>query len=368
MLRCRRQAERILATGLCGALAVFSHMVRAQEPLRSASDSPAKAEALLDTSGWHLLDYAWQGQNTLLTIRGTARTPQAVLVNVETKQETPLKALDKLFAEASSAASEKIGWELSPDRASLLWIENRREGAVFRVASLDGSRTTSWERGAGSEPIRSTEQPWWAWRQDSKGWVEATRLLYTPPDTAKWDSVQAGDGTLHARFFMLETPAKVLDIVPSRSKFHPVQIPRTAVVGFNAQGRLELLEWPNDAHPTGYRLVDYDALHHIAPVRGFTAVLPPDCTPTNLTISPSGLQVAWLLARHAPERTELWITDWMGKSAQMYESRPVAQGGQMELSEPRWTPDGKHVTYLYHNILYTVKAPPPPPRMTGYGS
>jgi hypothetical protein len=89
----------------------------------------------------------------------------------------------------------------------------------------------------------------------------------------------------------------------------------------------------------------------------------------DLRLSPSGDRLAWVIRQPpAPDRRprvyQLWFTDRRGSQAR--------EGGQAEgIQEPanaqgrtpyhwpralRWTPAGDRVSFVYHDLLYTVPA------------
>jgi hypothetical protein len=311
------------------------------------------ATRVVDTREWWDLTrypdtgrpYTWLSQTRLFCWSGGQVFEDPFLYDTATRRETPLSALEDLMDVPNTYVDS---WELSPDGMWILWTNKLLQ--PLHAARLDGSQHHVWH--LPSKPHESWI--WNGWIDDSRHWVASRgpgELAYVG-DVAKPDHaipISSVDAErLLCEAIDLDTrgnPQVHLagsDVAPKRLRqsrpFHTV-----------------LLHPPPGAEiaDAGYQIVS----------------------------DSSGHRLAWLLDATRASRLLAWLHHWVGaiparpyRRTELWVSRPDGTGlreiGYVPLPPsastdydagvayaprlPAWLPDGKHVSFLYENTLWTI--------------
>lgn len=350
----------------------------------------ARATKVGPVQNWHprspfvpdFTPYFWLDDSNILFFRtAPADGYQAIRLELPAKVETPVPAL-----RMEPGLVRFSDWlpALSPDGKWLLWQERTERLNRIVICAVDGSRRMAWPQQA-RLPVRDVNralnQPLneYGWMPDSKQWV---RMTHTPTG-------------LQAELYPLNNPkAKtVLPLLP------PVGIPlglfRPQAFFFLPTGRI--LAIPYNVHfvaptPEGRELEHREVTRrtHGGMVRvtnlgvGNTAALPGQTATISLPLgaeggslvpSPRGDRLAWFMVEKENTFWSEQILRWLPHdmpfgprySLSLWVSRSDGRGmrklGKLK-TEPtlqfrllnmlRWTPDGKRLSFLHDNALWTV--------------
>jgi ankyrin repeat protein len=182
------------------------------------------------------------------------------------------------------------------------------------------------------------------------------------PDSRSWVWLH-GDSTeedMHALVFRMEAPGLVRDVKVTLPKRKDTSIPETkpeVLLGFSPKGyaisttgratieaseRIDLFEFRLDKTSTA--------------ARKFSVRLPIKAR-ADARLSPKGDRFAWLIAveGNSQDSVELWVSRGDGRGMQGIGYVDVAPGqGDISPSSLQWLPDGKRLSFIYKNRLYTI--------------
>jgi len=343
----------ILAPASIGILVLLMPLLFPRE--RSLLTRSAKTLPVDDYPRW----YAWSSNKALLLEWGVYDWTH---YDCSTGKETQLEGL----------SARRIGpggdIALSPDGKGLLEHTSASDGNVGQVlfSAVDGKRHF--------EQPGSTEEPGVeiGWLSDSQHWVELIGNL-----------APIGDDVILERILIhpLDKPdqAQTLSLAP------------TSLLGFmDRDGRLDFLTLEdrlivsnchlyNDAQPNQVHVVKLIATEphlDISRTKTYQIVLPPNKAVWAVAYSPHGDKIAWLLDtehvspiaafmhRFLPSvkvqtdhATACWVCNLDGTDMRKIgsiQTRP--EDLESPLKQLRWLPDGKRLSFLYQDALWTVPA------------
>ena len=358
-VRARVFALLTLAAAICVTLT--GALLPRQRSLRERATrvAPARGWSGTGTQTHGIVPYFWLSDHEVLWFRGNDPL-EAVRREIRTGRDTPFL----LRTPAVIAPPKGFPLTLSPDRRWLLWVNERGARQTAVASRVDGSRAVTWPR------------PWYdyslAWLPDNSGWV--------------WHGTVA---TVH------RLAGSRVDLVPFQTKFVASRPGRVAqaphllgtapggkTIAFDTQamhnsdrfysvldvGRAGFVFEPI---PKQVAFVELDLVRPGAPGRRFTLPMPSGAEQSVLALSPAGDRIAWLTYRNgrAPAflnrlPQELWLSSWK-QSASLWVAptdggKPPRLVGRLILDEgesvgpPSWTPDGRRLSYLYQDALWTL--------------
>ncbi|HLV79905.1 MAG TPA: hypothetical protein VKT32_06460 [Chthonomonadaceae bacterium] len=235
---------------------------------------------------------------------------------------------------------------LSPDKRWLLWSSlGTLSGPRWVAATLSGAEQRQWK--PDSDPASQVAGlPGHAlWMRDSRMWVE---LVYR-----------------YANRNYTITRANVYELDDSSPirKIAVQGLEDGLLAGLTGDNEI-LMYYPPD--PIGRHETPITEAHFsLVPLtsatvtaRDLTITIPTSMDIASVLLSPQGDRLAWILQRgglDSPVYT-LYVSDGEGKGMRAIGSAPYVQVGK-RYSWPgdlRWLPDGKRVSFVYRNALYTV--------------
>jgi hypothetical protein len=232
--------------------------------------------------------------------------------------------------------------------------------ALWWALRLDGTRAVT---GYSDDPDMGVG----AWSAQSDAWITFTHHY---------------DQTL-ATYYSLAKPdqRRQIPIAPSpamtdttlEANFHDWNLP---ILNVSAQGHGILRTKKYHERPGVMDLFDVDLETGKAPTRHWVVRLPDGAQCYDVVMSLQGDRLAWLFAFKPPppdgsfaSRMEIWKSRLDGGGMQRLGYQPVDNGGKdyVMLSDLRWLPDGKHVSFVTHissvtalseTGLYTIPVAP----------
>jgi hypothetical protein len=306
-------------------------------------------------------DYHWLSDQEVLFAHDTGDGADEVYRffrrNLVTRVDTELPLLAKEFNQTPGTELQ-----LSPDRKRLLWCSPYYEDAdggeydYILVASLDGSALHEW-------PLGVVSFANYDWMPDSQRWfvlrADTTSKIYRSLIT-----------------YAVQAPYRKQTI----QLVQPMQAPYQGWAYVTPTQHLILLDEGDfsTSPSTNVHISDTDLESSGAKTCQFTIHLPPNTVGVDgAEISPQGDRIAWLLdcehvswfsallhRLHASFQVttqpteEIWVSHLDG--SQMHEighipARPREQYG-VEIEGLHWLPDGKKLSFLYKDALWTVPA------------
>ena len=237
------------------------------------------------------------------------------------------------------AHSDVSGWELSPDAKWLLCHDYSRS---WVAVSLDSSHDVIRPfQGAGSGEVG----PFTAWLPDARSWLQAVQE----------------EGVTHNYLYRVDTPT-VTDHV-GRFGLDGLEI-----VGFFGPTRV-LTILPRTGDGGGISMADYDALSPATSSHFYIQHVPPNMDVQQVVLSPDRSRLAWKFAvkplplglkatinsgyvRHSsPVTAGLWISDLNLNNLREIGTVDIRDD---HITNLRWTPDGKRLSFIDGDALYTV--------------
>jgi hypothetical protein len=298
-------------------------------------------------------DYFWLSDREFLLFRptpGTRLGDRLYRHDVVTGQEEPLTALTRLYNQTNDWVTSE---EVSPDGKWLLWADTKDHAFA---ATLDARRLLQWRLEIGFDPVH--------WEGDSRHWIE---LVRTYDDK-------------HAVLHDVQMPH-------SRTR---LEFGSADVIGWNdaceeriLSERHMLIWFSNGSMDSEFSPIFYDISLNKAtkPTRMYNLPLPPGAICSEMEFSSQGDRVAlllrfkrvalfdsWLhrlLPAYKPtphSYAEIWISRLDGSSMRELahtehtdESNPGRNRDQV-LNSIHWLPDGKRLSFVYKDALWTVPA------------
>jgi len=322
------------------------------------------AQKITRTDGWELPDntgvdtrpymtYYWPSNNKVLFFHAY----DGMLCQYDTVTGNE-RAFHKVSAMMRQDGNFKKQIEISPDGQWILW-----EGDYDRQFGFTGYYGAKWD---GSHRFHIPYYAVFYWMPDSRHFLEVNTY-----DPAKSDSnvpvqtlirsVEMPQNRRTSSHMLLPFSNDLQYYASQQLRFLPgnrlLNIVSQEIPGSRDQYTLD--EYQVDANPR--------RLHHWMPV------LPNTVESTENAISPQGNRIAWVVipsAENPPTQAALYISRMDGSDLQ--------EVGQLALPsfeegtgpsftrfphELKWLPDGKHLSFIYQDVLYTVPAFPFPQSM-----
>jgi hypothetical protein len=312
--------------------------------------------------------YWWLSDQEIAVFRSAAKEDwqdtarwKVLRQNVDTGEQTPLPGLTDVFNR-----SEGMPWEgaLSPDGKWLLWTG--KENRIF-CATLDGSQfRRAFKRENMEDDI--------LWLDDSRRWVEFRR--------EQKGGEQEGGRYITTEIGNLDDASQAPETLPIVAG-SPFNISEDIDVG-NAKVQspthmvLPETRWEQDPVRTT-RIFELSPSRAAMSIQEHTIDLPRAAEGVLPYFSPSGDRIAWVFDYRRTAPWGAWFRRFLpfAPDSRQEESLWVsrADGTQMreigyveimrtdgedeyddDIGSVEWTPDGKHLGFLYRRVFYTVPA------------
>jgi hypothetical protein len=239
-------------------------------------------------------------------------------------------------------------WMLSPDRRWLLTYLGDPEKRLWAAISLDGKKHIKC-------PARFHFQPLVCWKSDSSGWIELFR---------------GDNGPNSASYTLAANPVEgpVTPLARSRAGYNG----RPEVLGGVDGDGMAIATWVTDEQNRIPVRVFHMKQPTVPPIR-MRITLPPLANLMETELSPDARRLAWVFvipdhAKHGlrlpffksstPDTVQqLWTSDFNGGDMrQIAVSDPKTGEALTAVHFVRWLPDGKTVSFVDHDSLYTISA------------
>ena len=340
------------ATGFLAAVVVFGLVIAGGgEPDRSLLD---RATPVASTKGWFWQpflsypDYAWLSDHEVLYAQQTLDGYRhLVRLDLRTGSALPVKALDPITYGSLL--------NVSPDGNWLLWMPQNEAGSWYAVTSSDGSRS-----------FRRLPNAY----NDNLAWL---------PGNRKWATVAGTGAQLNLDVSSIDdtTINHVTTDIPSEGA--------RSLLGFSSIGQAVLC--PESKFYVGsYRRVKtlpltlLDIRHSPAASQTINVPVPaqPDAQDGAIRLSPDGSRLLWsevafpnippqilgfLLKLPIPiqsivhlqtgRRLNVWISRLDGSGLRNVGVLQEERGREFG-TDIKWTPDGKHISFIHGGRLYTM--------------
>lgn len=317
--------------------------------------------------------------NTQALLVGTtsercALTP--MLLDVRTGARRVLQPFASRFG-----AMRYFGAALSPDRKWLAWDAYDGDKTTVMTATLDASQVREWtER---RRPDNGMVPPL-VWFPDSRRLVEVRGTYLAGPGLSPTPE--------YAVIHSLDTNVRALSVpLPTVVSSIPVGVTREGRLLLRCDPGLGMGMLPDVGDimtPAGS--LSECTLNPRRPLTGQLAVLPPGVVfGSSVAVSPGGDRIAWVLAVTDSPRGSavappfmatsggrskpvvgIWVTGLSGGTFTRLGTVPSDPGANPRRIDDRghsswpsslqWLPDGKHLSFLYHDAIYTVPDPAVP--------
>jgi hypothetical protein len=264
-----------------------------------------------------------------------------VTLDPGTSKETPISGLNKYFPED---AYRMIGyWRLSSDGQWLLWPQRKREGSTWYAARLDGTQIESWPQPPGDAV--GAEFPYYAWTNDSRRWVAIVH---------RGTQLDAASGSL-------DRPGVVREIGRIHEMKRYAGYPGHTMLGVTSANNAVAAIWQSgQEEPVHLVEFPFDSQHHV--VRSFYVPLPNGMLVRDITLSPHGDRLGWVLFSltnpHGQLLDELWVSRVDGtqfrKLAEVSYATLFPMGDENHPKFLAWTQDGTRLSFIYKNAVCTV--------------
>lgn len=327
-------------------------------------DKATKTEFVLSPVDGGNLPYQWLSMQEILvfdTLKNSPNRHEIALyrMDVFTGTKTRLTKLERCLTSNSSLPYSS---HISSDGKRLLIFK----GSTYQVVDLDGSGSRKWQDKNGVEVEDSYSRTHTFWLKDSRHVVQ---ILASEVERAHSLLIQDVDmPTVAQRVPLPDTPELDAQDYFSAPHMTPSGVLFAYAPAFEENDTRTLLLVRAAPPPSKTKT----ALH--APP-GTTFVTAPERCGEVLTISPDGTRVAWL-CKTAPYASPL--RTWLHRFLPHVKEDPIStlrlyispvDGSQMreiggiemwdtvrKISDLRWLPGGKRLSFILNNTLYTVSA------------
>lgn len=240
---------------------------------------------------------------------------------------------------------------LSPDRKRALWILPGTDTSELVYGRSDGSHALT----IFSRDLQAGNA---CWLSDSRSWI-----TFKP----KYNSLRGVSNPLQAESFHPDTSDTVSSKPLTIPKEFEIVEPYTVYVTTEDHA-IGYPYYRDSKPPSSLNLHEFDIRHPERPEHFYTLRFPEGTHLKELSISPSGERVAWLLtsADSTPGHTLLQVYVSLLDGSQMHIlgqiSVPKSDAWDMyevEQNQPTllpWMPDNRRITFLYKDALWTVSA------------
>lgn len=357
-----RRTKPILGAGLFVvivlAVTLASHAGHAKDDLL------ARATRVASVQGWPLGDgevfwndpYLWLSDHELFHFTGdTMHGYQPLYLDTRTCADVPAPGLTPTYGGHIASAS--------PDGRWVLWDTGKWENSrhILAATSRDGARTMKWPE------ARDVWEDQGFWLSDSRRWVAITyqptgQTFQGHPASARSLAIYSVDkpGVIGMPLLNDTGTSRILGVTP-----------QDKIILCDATGEQPITPGQR-AQPLTLLERSLDPKH---PQERQVQVARPDerADTTRFLLSPQGDRIAWFLFSARPSTIEGWLSLWtkhgylVGRETldvwvgRLDGSAPHKIGGMSGShvsfpAGPRWTPDGKRISFVNNGILYTVPA------------
>ena len=341
--------QRTFTFGILAVLAVIAVAV-VPELRHSPATLLSHAHKVAALEAWHdkPYNYFWLSNHEVLLIATAGRDivnsqdTEAYHLNIQSgavKEDKPLEtALNKIGPDTIVSK-----WQLSPDFRWLLaddsYLQNTLPSLI--ATAVDGSKQIVRPRQqAGDEDSIFT-----VWQPDSKSWVQMLEQ----------------NNQVHTYSYRLDTPAIVAHV-------ENTNLNGNVAVGFYSQDRLFCIR-PKTGDGGGIGVMDLGIDASSAPVKNFIQNVPANMDVQEVALSPDRTQLAWkftvkplplgvkatinssYVRRSKPFKAGLWISDLNFNHLREIGTVDIRDD---KISMVRWTSDGKSLSFVDDDTLYTV--------------
>jgi hypothetical protein len=347
-----RKTAALLAAALAAFVGLLLWSVHRPEPPDIGQTAPLRIPLPLRISDdYH---YEWAGTNELLFVDRHGGTYEMISVDLNSGQKQSYDALAGFLTdlwqsnqESRSGRSyppERFAPYVSPDKTTVAVVINQNDHASIRTANEKSPTCPESNSLPGFRTVLDFD-----WIGSGEGWVAVGRIAQsndTPVAMYRMKNSQPQESVLPDRHLRAVgvTPESHLICLDERPYEQDVSRPEA----------LEL-ELDTSAHPT----------------REWTMQLPFECAVHDLTLSPTGQQIAWLLSRTSKFRLpkitadfpyvgfeepvaqrSIWISRRDGTDFVFMGSLPPNEGWFLE-----WSPDGSRISILLQSQVCILPIP-----------
>jgi len=260
-------------------------------------------------------------------------------VNAVTGSVTVDKALTARLQRSTQL--DTSDWQLSPDSR---WLLCHNDSRRWVAASLDGAHLMTWPLqgdGSGESGILT------AWLPDGRSWIQAVE----------------DQQTTHTYLYQLNKST----VTDHSGNFG---LDGLEVVGFYGPTRL-LTILPQTGDGGGVSMADYDILNPAASSHFYFQYVPPNMDIQQVRLSPDRSRLAWkftvkplplglratinsnYVRRSSPVTAGLWTSDLNCNNLHEVGTVDIRDD---QITNLRWTPDGKRLSFIDGDTLYTIPA------------
>jgi hypothetical protein len=288
--------------------------------------------------------YVWQSPDRL-----------ALLLQTDELEQRDMKSGARTLGSLGAAIHGSHVWRASPDSIRLLTFD---DGPAFYVVGPAEAEQKRVEFDGWGGDSMVTRLPGVAWLPDSRRWLALSPSRSRQP----------------LRLYSVDAP-------DSAAVTLPMPTAMTNLVGVTPDLRVVQTDArPPDATATNIAVITFGIYPNRAPVHSSSFPLPVTAQIKDLELAPAGDRLAWLLvdARRSPLVTMLvrllptlggrfpptqGISVWVSRldGTEMHEigfEQTHATGKDTNVAtDLRWMPDGKHLSFLMNDALYSVPAP-----------
>jgi hypothetical protein len=365
-----------------GLLFAAMSTVLVQQPLPSEPSLITRSRLIVSTAGWTAPYYVWLSRNKALAFESAAsvfgypRVVHAVIeIDAARKRARPFAVFNKRWTDPEYTLGL---FSASPDGRWIVfhtyhqtyvgsgaWVLARVDGRSWQTAADDKVLFYQFYQPSIGSPIWTSDNRHWVLLKAVDGHMECLVFSVTSPDTPRRVALPTWSAPLF--------PTTVNPLVYME------------LMGVRSDGRLlaRVMTFPYEGpRPmnTPIEVMDFGLEPTAAPPHHFTITPPPCQREDEVALSPDGRKLAWLVYRRdltqgGPPSTmkeadtfigaeEMWVSQADGTGMKRlgwlptrpYHEDPDDRFQSGDVKVLRWTPNSKHLSFIYRQALYTVRA------------
>ncbi len=322
-----------------------------------------RARKVASVKGWMIdrgpdacMAWGWISDRELIFLRQNGPRPAFYRHDIVTGVESSIPALTKLFL---TTGADPDGIQVAPDGQYVLWNGYHAEDGRIVGARIDGG-----EFFRGPNGLRGFAR----WLGDSRHWFELGMKVSVFAD-ARICSIAAGGSSARINI-------RAAHPINNSSSYGGNEIVR------GIQGSCDRIltnDWSYRAITTSTRvsISELNLASGFSPTRTYSVQIPQGRYACDVITAPRGDQIAWKFAFENHEGVIDVLSRWLPRfrapcqTVALYVSSVNGSNmhdlGRMEsidnksdevfMREPdyiKWTPDGKHLSFIYRDSLYLV--------------
>lgn len=299
-----------------------------------------------DTRGY----YAWLSTHEVLYQRAKSRSRENTewsffKRDIATGRDTFLRRLSRVVREQTGSVQADL--EPSPDGKWVIWSVLSVDAQWYVVCSLDGSSYfPAGEQGLG---------PFWL--NDSRHWVDLVDDTLSSRKPGQETRTQALIHDIKAPHEVKSIPLPHLSLTQEAQDGNEYAVVHAVVWPDTFVMETPLLH--DSSHPAIEKVtITTIALRDRPPtVHEYPVNLPNGVSVRSMQFSPHGDRIAWWLEeKHNPGVVTLWISDLNGHGLRELGEIGIEPSERcpLTLCSLEWLPDGKRLSFLYQDALWTV--------------